>query len=369
MAIGLTPARSIAAMQAFRSGGVQRRMIKVPRVRPLMPAVLSVISGVVALVSGATLAGCGTSRSDDSGSTATTSSLAASVPAPRRTIRLQLAGTGTVPAAVQLPGLARTTDRRVLAVGGLDAADTSTADVISVLPAPASRIGQLAQPAHDIGVTSIGRTVYAFGGGTAAGPIATITAVDRQGHTRVAGRLPVAMSDTTAVTLGGTAYVVGGYTTTTPLRSVLSFRPGHGVHVAAELPHPVRYAASAAIGSRIYVAGGTTGTQARREIVEVDTATHRVRVVGRLPAPLAHAAGVALGGTFYVLGGRGDALNGQQARIWGFDPVTRELRRAGRLPVALSDLAAVADGDHVVAVGGRDRQGRVHAERWTFRPR
>jgi N-acetylneuraminic acid mutarotase len=131
----------------------------------------------------------------------------------------------------------------------------------------------------------------------------------------------------------------------------------------------VRYAASAAIGSRIYVAGGTTGTQARREIVEVDPATHRVRVVGRLPAPLAHAAGVALGGTFYILGGRGDALNGQQARIWGFDPVTRDLRRAGRLPVALSDLAAVADGDHVVAVGGRDRQGRVHAERWTFRPR
>ena len=315
------------------------------------------------------VAGCGTTG-PAAGRTATAAARASSATGTARhrdvASSLRLAGSAALPAPVQLPGLARTADGRVVAVGGLDAADTSTADVIGVLPDGARRIGRLPQAAHDIGVAAIGRTVYAFGGGTAAGPIATITALDARGRARAAGRLPVAMSDTTAVTLGTTAYVIGGYTTTTPLRSVLAFRPGRRVRDVAGLPHPVRYAAAAAIGSRIYVAGGTTGTQARREIVEVDPVAHRSRVVGRLPAPLAHAAGVALHGTFYVLGGRDDALTGQHATIWAFDPATRRLRRAGQLPVALSDLSAVADGDRIVVVGGRDRGGRVHAERWSF---
>jgi DNA-binding beta-propeller fold protein YncE len=362
-----------------RSGAVQRSTVNVGFVSCLGPASshgLLLVRSAVALVVAGSAAGCGaaspvagrTATATDRSATATVAARAAPTTPPRRNapIRLRLAAGAALPAPVQLPGLARTADGRVIAVGGLDAADVSVADVIGVLPGRARRIGRMPQAAHDIGVTALGRTVYAFGGGTAAGPVATITAFDAHGRARVSGRLPVAMSDTTAVTLGRTAYVVGGYTTTTPLRSVLAFRPGRGVRVAAGLPYPVRYAAAAAIGARIYVAGGTTGTRARREIVEVDPVAHRSRVVGRLPAPLAHAAGAALGGRFYVLGGRGDALSGQQATIWAFDPTTRRLRRAGRLPLALSDLAAVVDGDRIVAVGGRDRQGRVHAERWSF---
>jgi hypothetical protein len=364
------------APRCERSGAVQGWTAKVPAVDPLLPPTVRVrlvAAASVPLLVGGTLVGCGTSRSDGGAGVAsratTAPRTAAATASPRRAaVRLRVVHAAALPAPVQLPGLARTADGRVVAVGGLDAADASTADVIGVLPARIRPIGHLPQAAHDIGVTAIGHTVYAFGGGTASGPIATITALGDDGRARVAGRLPVAMSDTAAVTLGATAYVIGGYTSTTPLRSVLAFRPGHGMRVAAELPHRLRYAAAAAIGARIYVAGGTTGTQARREIVEVDPASHRVRVVGRLPAPLAHAAGAALGGTFYVLGGRGDALTGQQATIWAFDPATQRVRRAGRLPQALSDLAAVADGDHLVVVGGRDRQGRVHAERWILRP-
>ncbi|MEA2150143.1 MAG: hypothetical protein QOD69_1973 [Solirubrobacteraceae bacterium] len=329
----------------------------------------SVSLAIVAGIAGGLLGGCGASHKGATAPTATSADRAA--PAARTPkpppVRLRLAGSAALPAPVQLPGLARTSDGRVLAVGGLDAADTSTSSITGVLPGAARTVGRLGQAAHDIGVASIGATVYAFGGGTAGGPIATIAAIGRDGAVRPAGRLPVAMSDTTAVTLGHVAYVIGGYTVTTPLRSVLAFRPRSGVREAAELPHPVRYAAAAAIGSRIYVAGGTTGTQARREIVEVDPATHAARTVGRLPAPLAHAAGAALGGIFYVLGGRGDDLTGQRAAIWAFDPATRRLRRAGRLPVALSDLAAVTDGDSILVAGGRDRRGGVHGERWTFR--
>ncbi len=285
--------------------------------------------------------------------------------APRPSVPLGVAQRGALPTPVQLPGLARTHDGRVLAVGGLDAADTSTATVTQLQPTPARPTTPLPLAAHDIGVTAIGRTVFAFGGGTAAGPIASVEALGPSGGWSSAGTLPAAVSDTTAVTLGRTAYVIGGYTTG-PLASVLAFRPGSGVHMVARLPHPVRYAAAAAIGDRVYVAGGTTGTLSWSEIVEVDPRAHRARVVGRLPHPLSHAAGAALNGLFYVLGGRTDA---PVATIWAFDPRTRRLRRAGRLPVALSDLGAVGYGRGVLVAGGRDRAGRVHAERWLLEPR
>jgi hypothetical protein len=318
------------------------------------------LSVAIALLLAGGTAGC--ASHGHSGGQATSS------PAKPISRSLHVARRGTLPAPVQLPGLARADDGRVLAVGGLDAADASTDAVTQVLPGAARADGRLPQAAHDIGVTAIGRTVYAFGGGTYAGPTAAITALDGRGGARSAGRLPQAASDSTAVTLGGTAYVVGGYTTSTPLRSVLAFRPGRGIQIAAELPHPVRYAAAAAIGRRIYVAGGTTGTHTWSDIVEVDPRTHGARIVGHLPRPLAHAAGAALNGTFYILGGRGDATDGQVAAIWAFDPGTRRLKRAGHLPLALSDLAAVADGGRLVVVGGRDRAGRVYAERWVLEP-
>jgi hypothetical protein len=341
-----------------------------PAVSPLTPAPTRgrCVLAAVAVLLAACTAGCGThGRRAPAPPPSRAPAPRSSAPA-SRTVRLHITGRGTLPAAVQLPGLARTTDGRVVAVGGLDAADASTATLTRVLPAPARATGRLSPAAHDIGTAAIGRTVYAFGGGTATGPIATITALGGRHPPRAVGRLPVAMSDTTAVTLGHAAYVIGGFTTTAPLRSVLAFRPGRGVGVVASLPHPVRYAAAAAIGRRIYVAGGTTGTHAWRDIVAVDPRARRTRIVGRLPRPIAHAAGATLNGLFYILGGRGDALDAQRSAIWAFDPRTRRLRRAGRLPLALSDLAAVADGRRLVVVGGRDRAGRVHAERWLLGP-
>jgi Kelch motif len=317
----------------------------------------------LAVVGLALLLGCGTGGCRDHRPSARRSAHA------RGIVGLRVAQTGRLPAPVQLPGLARTNDGRVVAVGGLDAADASIADVTQVLPAPARVLARLPVAGHDIGATAIGDTVYAFGGGTPGAALATITALDGRGSVRGAGRLPAAMSDTSAVTLGATAYVVGGETGSMALDSVLAFRPGRGTSVVARLPHPVRYAAAAAIGSRLYVAGGTTGTHAWRDIVAVDPGAHRARVVGRLPRALAHAAAAALSGTLYVIGGRSDALDDQQAAIWAFDPRTRRLRRAGRLPVALSDLAAVTSAGAIVVVGGRDRVGRLHAERWTLEPR
>ena len=267
----------------------------------------------------------------------------------------------SLPAPVQLPGLARA-GTSVIAVGGLDSADGSVADVVRVAPGTPRRVGALPAAIHDVGATTLGSSLYVFGGGSASGPTAAITQVASGGSTRPAGHLPVAMSDTTAVTMGATAYVIGGYTTTTPLRSVLAFRPGHAPREVAALPHPVRYAAAAAVGGHLLIAGGTDGTTARDEIVSVDPVRHRTRVIGHLPARLAHAAGAALGGRFYVLGGRGDGAASQRRGIWAIDPVTGRVRSAGRLPTALSDLAATAARSRLLVAGGRDAHAGVHRE-------
>jgi YVTN family beta-propeller protein len=276
-------------------------------------------------------------------------------------VGLRVVASRSLPAPVELPGLARV-GTTVLAAGGLDTADSSVADIVRVAPGAARRVGALPAAVHDVGAAALGSSVYVFGGGTAGGPIDAITQITAGGRSRLAGHLPVAMSDTTAVTIGATAYIVGGYTTTTPLRSVLAFRPGAAPREVAALPHPLRYAAAAAVGGRLLIAGGTDGTRARDEILSVDPARHRVRVIGHLPARLAHAAGAALGNTFYVLGGRGDATTSQRRAIWAIDPQTGRVRAAGRLPTALSDLSAVAAGNRLLVAGGRDARGGVHRQ-------
>jgi YVTN family beta-propeller protein len=255
-----------------------------------------------------------------------------------------------------------------LAAGGLDAADASVDGVVRVAPGRPRTVGALPAPVHDAGATAIGSRVYVFGGGTASGPTAAITAIAPDGRAHPAGRLPVALSDATAVTIGATAYVIGGYTATAPLRSVLAFRPGRRPRRVATLPHPLRYAAAAAVGRRIAVAGGTDGTRARDEILRIDPARGRVRLIGRLPGRLAHAAGAALDGRLYVLGGRGDGPLSQRRGIWAIDPATGRVRPAGRLPAPMSDLAATPVGGRLLVAGGRDARGRVHAELLSLAP-
>jgi DNA-binding beta-propeller fold protein YncE len=322
---------------------------------------------IAATLAAAAVAGCG-SHTGNTAPHQATSAATASTPAKGTAARRATAGVAlhvvrsrSLPAPVQLPGLARV-GTSILAVGGLDRGDASLADIVRVAPGAPRRVGALPAAVHDVGATALGSSLYVFGGGSAGGPTAAITQVAPSGGTKPAGRLPMAMSDTTAVTMGATAYVIGGYTTTTPLRSVLAFRPGRPPREIAALPHPVRYAAAAAVGGRLLVAGGTDGTRARDEIVSVDPVGHRARVIGHLPARLAHAAGAALGGTFYVVGGRGDATASQRRGIWAIDPATGRVRPAGRLPTALSDLAATAAGNRVLVAGGRDAHAGVHRE-------
>jgi hypothetical protein len=251
---------------------------------------------------------------------------------------------------------------RVLAIGGLDAADTSTDNIVLVEQSGAARtVGRLPAPLHDSAAASIGGRAYLFGGGDVASR-AGILRISESGHPSSAGRLPIGASDVAAAANGSTAYVVGGYTGTAPLRSILAFSPRRPVRLVATLPRPLRYAAVATVGQVVLIAGGTSGTAAQRAVLRFDPRSGRLTQLAKLARPLTHAAAVSLDGRLYVIGGRGDALDSASATVWSVDSSNGRVQRSGRLPVALSDLGATSERQGVVVVGGRDAAGRVQDE-------
>jgi YVTN family beta-propeller protein len=286
---------------------------------------------------------------------------------PRRATRLRLASTKRLPAPVQLPALSAGAHGRVVAAGGLSAADVSVDDLLLLRPGRPRVEAHLPQAIHDAAAASVGGHTYVFGGGTASGSSAQIIRTGG-GAPSVVGKLPTGSSDIEAATIAGTAYVVGGYTGTVPLRSILAYRPGGQVRLAGGLPRPLRYAAVGATKDAVLIAGGTSGTTAQRSILRFDPRSGKTRRIGQLPHALTHAGGAVVGSTFYVLGGRGASLTSQTAQIWAVDVRSGRVRRAGRLPAALSDVGATAAGGSVLVAGGRDAQGRVHDELWSLKP-
>jgi hypothetical protein len=311
---------------------------------------------ITALLASTLMASCG---SNETGSGARSSR---TTPARSATSRLVFHRAGRLPAPVQLPSTVAVPGGRVLAIGGLGDAGTSTDRIVLIGPSGAARtIGSLPAPLHDSAATSIGGHAYLFGGGDLASS-STILRLTTSGRAASVGRLPVGAADVAAAVTGSTAYVVGGYTGTAPLRSILAFSPRRPVRRVATLPRPLRYAAVAAVGQAVLIAGGTSGTAAQRAVLRFDPRTGRVMRLALLPRPLTHATAVSLNGRLYVIGGHGDAVDSASAAVWSVDPSNGRVQRSGHLPVALSDLGATSQPKGVVVVGGRDAAGRVHDE-------
>src|SRR4051794_14335684 len=114
-------------------------------------------------------------------------------------VRLRLAATWRLPAAVQLPALAAGPRGHVVAAGGLSAADVSVPDMVRLRPGPPRRDGQLPLAVHDAAAAAIGGATYVFGGGTATGSSAAIIRT-RPGPARTRARLPAPSSGVEAGT-------------------------------------------------------------------------------------------------------------------------------------------------------------------------
>jgi YVTN family beta-propeller protein len=270
--------------------------------------------------------------------------------------RIVARSTGSLAAPLQDAAVA-TVGRKLVVLGGLDAADTSTADVRTVAGRGERTIGRLPGAFHDGAAVAIGSSVYEFGGGDGVRQLDQILKVDTAtGSARPTGSLPAPSSDHAAAVLAGTAYIVGGYTGARWLNTIVAWRPGSSARVVGHLPTQLRYPAVAAAADRIVVAGGSLPNgAASRAVYAFDPASRAVRRLGVLPAASTHAAAAAIGPVVLVIGGRSARPNTPTDRIVAVDVQTGRIRIAGRLPAALSDAAAASVGNRVVVVGGRGR--------------
>jgi DNA-binding beta-propeller fold protein YncE len=284
-----------------------------------------------------------------------------SSPRRRRSFRLVEHATGRLAAGVQDAAAVALGSGRMMLLGGLTSADTSTSDVLFATPSGDRTAGRLVTAVHDTAAVRLGRAVYLFGGGTAANTqsdeIVRVPAGGR-GRTRVVGRLPEPSSDQAAAAVRGTAYIVGGYTGNRWLDTIVAWRPGSTARVVAHLPFPLRYAAVTAVRNRLVIAGGSLESGRASEAVFDYRPTHvGVRSVGRLPAPTTHAAGATLGDVVYVIGGRAGGVDTQTARIVAIGPRGNRIHPAGALSAPRSDVAAVTLGDRILLAGGRGAAG------------
>ncbi len=274
-----------------------------------------------------------------------------------------------IPAPYQLPaGLSREValphGQRVLIVGGLTAAGTTTAAVTLLNPVTGrtTAAGRLATAVHDAGGAWTGGRPEVFGGGSVAS-LATVQALDGGRTAATVGSLPGARSDLTAVSLDRTTYLVGGYDGTSYDGEVLATTNGIRFKGVAHLPVPVRYPAVVAEGGRIWVLGGQTPAGPTTDIQRVDVTTGQAAVVGHLPVATQAATAFTLGGLIYLAGGQvpGGAAGTlvTTGAVLAVDPAGSSVSHAGSLPVPVANAAAAAVGGTVYLIGGNDGQGPI----------
>lgn len=265
----------------------------------------------------------------------------------------------TLPVALQdAAGVPLGSGRAVL-LGGLNAADSSTATV-SVLDRRGLTAGaSLPEAQHDAQGAMLDGLAYIFGGGQFSSYDHILSYNPNTDAVAQVGSLPRPTSDAAVAALAGTAYIVGGYDGQQALDTIIAWRANGPPKLVARLPYGLRYAAVAATDGHLLIAGGSHDEAATTTILSYDPSTRQLRHIGDLPEPITHAAAFAFGSFVYVLGGRGSAAGTQSASIFAIDAETGRCVRVGQLPRPLSDVAAIPFGDRVWLAGGLSPSGPV----------
>ena len=330
--------------------------MRVPRLR-------STAFVVALLAVGTGLSACGSRQTSSqharvANSGATLSSTTARQPS-RPTIRasVTIAKLGELPAAVADAASVSLGADRIVLLGGVTPADTSTGAITLLAGGQSISAGTLPTPQHDAEAARLGHDVYIFGGGEFS-TFDHILRYDPTTHrVSTAGRLPSTASDVAVASLGGAAYIVGGFDGSQWLDSILAWRPSTGPELAARLSVGLRYAAIASVGGRILIVGGTTPTGVSDAILSFDPVTRKVTEIGHLRIPVTHASAAEFAGRVLVIGGRRSVTGEQTAAILDINPVSGAVRRIGRLPQPLSDSSVAAEGNRLIVAGGQTAAG------------
>ena len=264
---------------------------------------------------------------------------------------------GTLPAAVQDAAVASLGANRLVLLGGLDSAQTSTSAITTLAGAAPVGRASLLVAQHDAQAAPIAPYVYVFGGGEFSSYDHILRYDPASGNVTAAGTLPSPASDVAVAAIGDTAYVVGGFDGVHSLDTILAWRPGTAPRIVGRLPAGLRYAAVAAITGRLIIAGGTLPTGVSDAILRFDPLTGAVARIGTLPHPLTHASAALLAGRVVIVGGRRQVSGGQTAAILTVDQRSGSVRAVGHLPQPLSDAAVAAVGGQVLVAGGASASG------------
>jgi N-acetylneuraminic acid mutarotase len=265
---------------------------------------------------------------------------------------------GTLPAAIEDSAVAPLPDGRVVLLGGLDSADTST-DGVGILNGGSTTLhGALPNAQHDAEAAALGASVYVFGGGQFSSYDHILRYDPASGAATQVGTLPAPASDVAVASIGDTAYIFGGYTGADFLDTIVAYTPGAAPRVVAHLPQGLRYAAVAVVNhDRIVIAGGTLTDGASDQILAFDPRTGRVTSLGRLPTELTHSSAVFLDGRVILIGGRRQLTGDQTASIYAVDPVRGAVTVVGHLPQPLSDAAVAFSRGRIIVAGGDNGNG------------
>ncbi|HEX3669385.1 MAG TPA: PQQ-binding-like beta-propeller repeat protein, partial [Acidimicrobiia bacterium] len=188
---------------------------------------------------------------------------------------------------------------RVWVIGGYDGSSLAT-DVLTTRDGRSfSTAARLPVPVRYPAVTTVGGTIYVFGGETTAGhPTNAIQSIDAvTGRARVIGHLHQALAHASAVAIGSRVYILGGTSRSGPTAAIVAFDPRRGsVTRAGQLPAPVTNAAAAVIGGNGYLVGGigSSGAAVRSVIALQPRRVHATAHPQRpAPTPAAEASSSA----------------------------------------------------------------------------
>ncbi len=150
----------------------------------------------------------------------------------------------------------------VYLVGGYDGTALASSVLKSTNGTTFTSVASIPVPVRYPAITVLGDTIWVFGGQNAAGPTDVIQRIDvRTGRSRVANRLPSALSGASAVLLHGQVFLCGGTTPAGISNTIRRFDPISGrTRVVGHLPTPLSNAAAAVLDNTGYLLGGETPT-------------------------------------------------------------------------------------------------------------
>lgn len=222
------------------------------------------------------------------------------------------------------------------------------------------RVGDLPAPRHHMPLAVVGDSLYAVGGLSPSGPVATLWLYDEAADCWIErAQLPESRGASAAVEAEGRLIVVGGMGEGSKLLdSVAIYDPTtNRWHHGAPIPTPRDHLAAAQVGERVYAIGGRP-LDPDRNFNKLEIYDPKTDSWAEGPPMLSARGGLAaslLDGSIHTFGGETTHSVFEEHEV--YDVEAGAWRSAPSLPTPRHGLAAAALGGRIYVIGGGPRAG------------